>query len=422
MRDVAELEKVLAAAQMARQRGQGTEELRLLDQALRIAPADPRALNARGMRALGDRDFQRARAAFEGAATADPRQPALWMNLATAQRALRDEEGEQASLERALSIDRRQFIALLRLAELHERCGRQVEAARSWANVVQMASGINEPPPVVADALVRGQAFLALHNEALAARIDTALGSALADQGLVARRFQTCVDHMLGRRAIYHNQCAGIHYPFLPADEFFAREQFPWLADLEARTAAIRDEALALLSSGGDTIRPYVKQDPGTPPNKWSSLDNNLDWSACFLWEHGERKDEVCEQCPQTASALAAIPQNRIPGKAPSAFFSVLRPGAHIPPHTGVTNTRAIIHLPLVVPPGCRFRVGGETREWKVGEAFAFDDTIEHEAWNECGEPRIVLIFDVWNPHLTVDEQHFLIKLFEVTGQQSTAA
>jgi aspartate beta-hydroxylase len=129
------------------------------------------------------------------------------------------------------------------------------------------------------------------------------------------------------------------------------------------------------------------------------------------------KNEEVCARCPETAAALDAIPQNRVPGKAPSAFFSILKPGAHIPPHTGVTNTRAIVHLPLVVPPGCSFRVGGETREWRVGEAFAFDDTIEHEAWNRSAEPRIVLILDVWNPHLDAAEQDLLARFFDLTGR-----
>ena len=89
----------------------------------------------------------------------------------------------------------------------------------------------------------------------------------------------------------------------------------------------------------------------------------------------------------------------------PTAFFSVLRPRTHLPAHNGVTNSRAIIHLPLIVPEGCRFRVGGETREWRVGEAWAFDDTIEHEAWNDSDEPRVILILDAWNPLLTEAEK-----------------
>ena len=93
------------------------------------------------------------------------------------------------------------------------------------------------------------------------------------------------------------------------------------------------------------------------------------------------------------------------PGRAPNAFFSLLRPGKTIPPHTGVTNTRAIVHLGLDVPPACGFRVGGETRQWVEGTAFAFDDTIEHEAWNRSERRRAVLILDTWNPHLSERER-----------------
>jgi aspartyl/asparaginyl beta-hydroxylase (cupin superfamily) len=279
-----------------------------------------------------------------------------------------------------------------------------------------MAAAMPQRTPPVEDALVRGRAFLSRHTDDLGQRIDAALG------GQPSRRMAACVDHMLGRRAIYANQCAGIQFPFLPADEFFDRDLFPWFADLEARTPAIRAEALALLRDGGAGIRPYVRQEAGTPDNKWSGLDHNLDWSACFLWEYGVRNDDVCARCPETAAALAAAPQTDIPGKAPSAFFSILRPHAHIPAHTGVTNTRTIVHLPLVVPDQCRFRVGGETRAWREGEAFAFDDTIEHEAWNDSDEARIVLIFDVWNPHLTAEERTMLQQVYAITGQQAVGS
>jgi aspartyl/asparaginyl beta-hydroxylase (cupin superfamily) len=412
---------LLSAAAAARQQGRPTEEVRLLDDALKMAPADPRALNARGMAALGAGDFARARLCFAAATDADPSAVALWMNLATAERALGDQEGERASLDRALSIDRLHFMALLRLAELHQRRGAHKDAALAWQAVVQVATNASERPPVVEDALQRGQRFLAEHNRALASVLEASFGERVRALGAPGRRFAACLEHSLGKRQIYQNQCAGIHYPFLPADEFFDREHFAWMPELEARTAVIREEALRLIARGGEAIRPYVRQEPGTPQNKWSGLNENLAWSACFLWEYGERNDAVCTLCPETAAALERVPQNRIPGKAPTAFFSILKPGAHIPPHTGVTNSRAIIHLPLVVPSGCRFRVGGETRDWREGEAFAFDDTIEHEAWNTSSEPRIVLIFDVWNPHLSEDEQGLLAEFFEVVEQPRDA-
>jgi aspartate beta-hydroxylase len=410
---------LLNSAATARQAGQQANELLLLDEALALSPGNPRALNARGMAALKQGDHVQARSAFRAAAMADPNEPALWTNVATACRGIGDDDGERDALDHVLNIDRLDFMAQLRMAELHERRGDMVAAALGWTNVVQMAVQIDPQPPRVADALARGQAFLARHNAQTAATINAALGDRVAKLGTAARRFSACIDHGLGRRQIFQNECAGVYYPFLPADEFFDRSFFPWFADLEAKTDAIRDEALAVLVGGGASIRPYVRMEPGSPPTKWTALDGSLDWSACFLWEYGVRNDAVCELCPETAALLESLPQNHIPGKAPSAFFSVLRPRAHIPAHTGVTNTRAIIHLPLVVPPGCRFRVGGESREWRVGEAFAFDDTIQHEAWNDSDEVRIILIFDAWNPYLTTEEQGLLVDYFSLTGQST---
>jgi aspartate beta-hydroxylase len=414
------VEDLLRAAGQARGRGHAKEEVRLLDEAIALGPDDPRVQNARGMRALADRDAQLAVACFGRASASDPGEPALKINLATAFRAKGDDAGEQAALEAALAIDQLQFTPHLRLAELFERQGKTALAAKHWSAVAQMAAGMQQRSPGVSEAMARAHAFLDKHNRSFAAVLQDELGDLAEDES--TRRFRACVDHMLGQRRVFRNECAGVYYPFLPADEFFDRSHFPWFAALEARTPAIRQEALALLERGGEGIRPYVRQDPGTPENKWSALDQSLEWSACFLWEYGEKNEPVCVLCPETVAALEAVPQSRIPGKAPSAFFSILRPGARIPPHTGVTNTRAIIHLPLIVPGGCGFRVGGETREWREGEAFAFDDTIEHEAWNTSDEIRVVLIFDVWNPHLRPEEQDQLTKLFAVADRGIVSA
>ena len=222
---------------------------------------------------------------------------------------------------------------------------------------------------------------------------------------------------MLGRRRVYHNECAGLHFPFLPADEFFERRHFPWMSDVEARTDAIRAEFEALVSESLDGFTPYVTMDPGTPRNKWSGLDHSLDWASFFLWRYGARIEEACARCPQTVAALEALPLADMPRRAPTAFFSVLKPGTHLPAHNGVSNARAIVHLPLIIPSGCALRVGGETRKWEIGEAFAFDDTIEHEAWNDSDALRAVLIFDVWNPHLTEAERVLLRAFFAVADE-----
>ena len=409
----AEIQRKLVAAANARQQGSVQEETRLLDEVLAVAPDNPIALNTRGMRALNDGRADEAAQFFIRATNIEPGEPTLWVNLATAARAQSDTDLERNALTRVLELDRFHLTALLRKAELEERCNNVREASLNWSAMIQVASSMVDRSPAMDEAIRRGQAYLAAQRQSLSVELDQEFGAdRSADPDL--RRFNACMDFVLGRRAIYRNECYGIHYPFLPADEFFDKRLFPWLAEVEARTDAIRSEALSLLENPGEALRPYVRMDKGMPDNKWSGLDNSLDWGACFLWEYGEPNQPVLDRCPETAKALELAPQNRIPGKAPSAFFSVLKPGARIPPHTGVTNTRAIIHLPLVVPKGCWFRVGGETREWVEGEAFAFDDTIEHEALNPTDQIRIVLIFDVWNPHLTEREQELMTRFFAI--------
>ncbi len=97
-------------------------------------------------------------------------------------------------------------------------------------------------------------------------------------------------------------------------------------------------------------------------------------------------------------------------------MFSLLAPRTRIPPHTGVANTRLVCHLPLIVPPNCGFRVGASTREWKIGESFAFDDTIEHEAWNDSDELRVVFIFDLWQPSLSAEERSAIAAIISAAG------
>ena len=97
-------------------------------------------------------------------------------------------------------------------------------------------------------------------------------------------------------------------------------------------------------------------------------------------------------------------------------MFSLLAPGTRIPPHTGVANTRLVAHLPLIVPPTCGFRCGATTVEWRVGEPFVFDDTIEHEAWNSSDELRVVMIFDLWPPALSERERAAVARIIPASG------
>lgn len=386
------------------------------------APADParleqaRAANAAGMAALRAGNGAEAAVAFRRALEADPQAGPLWRNLAHAERLAGNDVAERAALDQALSLDRTDFVAQLRKAQNLERSGAEADALAAWSGALQLAQGIANPVPGLAEELAAGRAFVSAVQQRLGAGVDAALAPLESQlDETERRRIRAFADHALGRRRVYVNECAGVFYPFLPADEYFDAHHFPWFAELEAGADDIRAELHGLLAEGNPSIIPYVRLDDGTPQNKWSPLSHSYDWSACFLYEYGVPNQPVLDRCPKTAALLARLPLAQIPGKAPNAFFSMLKPQSAIPAHTGVTNTRAIVHLGLDIPPDCGFRVGGETREWQEGKAFAFDDSIDHEAWNRSDERRHILIVDTWNPHLTAHEQDAIVRYFAAT-------
>lgn len=299
-------ENLVILATRARQRGDHSEAGRLLEQARRAAPADPLILNALGMHELASGNPDGAIRHFEGAIEADPREPALWMNLAGAHRSRGDDAGERLALEGVLAIDQTHFLGQIRIADLHERTGKMALAANHWRAALSLAPPDAQLPPALVQRLAEARAFVAGCTRELTSSVDE--GLAAARRGLPpgeSRRFDAAVDLAFGRRAqVFANECSGLHFPFLPADEFFDRAHFSWMAELETRWEAIRDEFLALHADPADSIRPYVRQEKGTPLNKWTPLDNHLDWGAYFLWEYGQLNPGVAERCPVTVSEI----------------------------------------------------------------------------------------------------------------------
>jgi len=152
--------------------------------------------------------------------------------------------------------------------------------------------------------------------------------------------------------------------------------------------------------------------DTARPRTEFHGLRDNPEWSTLDLWDKGKRSP-LAADFGATAAAVEATDLPRISVRAPNVLFSKLSAGARIPAHHGMINTRLVCHLPLIVPPDCGFRVGGETRQWEEGKLLIFDDTIEHEAWNEGQSERVVLIFDVWHPDLDADERRAISVMFE---------
>lgn len=324
----------------------------------------------------------------------------------------KNHHAELIAADRALAADPRDLAALIAKGDALAGLGDTRSAASFYSSALRTAGdGRGLAPAVIAELR---RARVAVQNQAL--QFDAHLATSLAAAGFEATRssdrFALSLDLMAGRKQLYQQEPRFYLFPGLPQIQFQPRETLPWLAAVEAAAADIRAELDGLLAEP-HLFRPYVEPRADRPNTDASGMLANADWSALFLWKDGEEQPDIARRCPRTMAAMAEVPLCRVPGRTPSILFSKLKPGARIPPHHGLINTRLICHLPLIAPPGSRFRVGNDAREWREGQAWAFDDTIEHEAANDSGQDRTILIFDVWKPEMTEEERALVSALFQ---------
>ena len=398
---------LFAQASEAWREGRHEAATQILQTMIESQPRHIIALNTLGMIALNGGNADRAIHYLERAAAAEPGAAPIWFNLFQAYDLAGDLDGGMASLDRALTIDPYYVPAVLMKAELLDKLGRRQESLAMYRAILAVEPNSDSLPEPARRALARGLELVRAEDDRQAAALANPLAevhAAWPDADF--HRADAYVAQRTGRRKVYVQQPINGHFPYLPAIEFFAAGDFPWFAQIEAETDQIRSELLGLLADPeGAGFRPYIAFDPTQPVNQWAELNHSRRWSAGFFWEDGVRNEANIARCPATAAALEKLPLLDIPSKGPTALFSILDAHSRIPPHTGSDNVRATVHLPLVVPDGCGLRVGSETRIPAAGMAWAFDDTIEHEAWNDSDEPRAILIFDIWNPLLTEPER-----------------
>ena len=321
-------------------------------------------------------------------------------------RAAGDLAGAALALDEALAIDPYDYVALLSKGAVTERRSGERAAAPVYRNALKVGPPDDRLPPPLKAPTERARAVVARVDEALEEHLRAATAAVASECSDAARRrFDESIGILSGRKRVYTQEPVLLHYPRLPAIPFYEREHFPWLPKLEAATSMIQGELTGALEAARDDFAPYIAFPKDAPVNQWGELNHSRRWSSFFLWKDGTRQDGACRLCPQTAALLDELPLAEQPGFAPTAMFSALEAHTRIPPHTGSTNVRLLCHLPLIRPGPARFRVGAETRDWKMGQAWVFDDTIEHEAWNDADQLRVILIFDVWNPFVEEGEK-----------------
>ncbi|XP_040921583.1 aspartyl/asparaginyl beta-hydroxylase isoform X2 [Toxotes jaculatrix] len=166
---------------------------------------------------------------------------------------------------------------------------------------------------------------------------------------------------------------------------------------LERNWRTIRDEALAVMDRNTGMFVPEEE-----------NLREKGEWGQYTLWQQGRKVGNSCQGVPKTCALLERYPE-ATGCKRGQIKFSVMQPGTHVWPHTGPTNCRLRMHLGLVIPKqGCRIRCTDQTREWEEGKVLIFDDSFEHEVWQEADSYRLIFIVDVWHPELTQHQRQTL--------------
>ena len=398
-------------AQAALRAGNPRRAAQLWQMLLERAPGHGPALFGLAQLRYREGALPEARALLERLVALDGRAKQQWIHLAVVCMAQGDAAAEEEAIRRALVIDPTDLVALILRAGFLTRQGKRHAAARAHGAVAAVAPPLAQVPPELRPAVQEALAYRDQYDAEFGQFLDGHLAPLLGElRGEGLGRFTESLDIMLGRKRRYDPQPALFHFQGLAPVTFFPRRDFPWLDAFEAETEAIRAEFLAT-QAGADGFTPYIQYGTDQPLRQWAELNNSLRWSAFHLIEAGKVNDANAARCPRTMALLAGAPQPDQPGRTPVAMFSVLKPKTRIPPHCGVSNVRLVTHVPLVVPPGCGFRVGNDVRAWEEGRAWVFDDTIEHEAWNDGDAPRAILMFDIWHPHLTGPERALVTAL-----------
>lgn len=366
-----------------------------------------------GLNALQSGDAANAQVLLGRAIDAGYRHPDVFVALGYAHKNQGAKEAAAAEFTRALSLDPRHLRALLAKAETLQDLGRETEAVGFYASALKLTPDPESTPKDLRAVFSRGFELMQRRH----AQLETALNERFSNLETLKQRsprFAESVDILLGHARPHYQKPTKFYYPGLPERAVYDRADFDWAEEIEAQTGAILEELQVVLAEGDIHLRPYLEVDEGMPRLRDSDLINNIDWGAYYLWRHGEIVADAAERCPRTIAALGAAPLDFLSKQAPSNLFSVLKPGAHIPPHHGMLNTRLICHLPLIIPPNCALRVGNQLVEWKLGELIIFDDSVEHEAWNRSDETRVILLFEIWKPELSREERAEISALFEI--------
>jgi aspartate beta-hydroxylase len=359
---------------------------------------------------------------LELATRINPNNAALWRSLALTHIALGQLPEAETALQRCLQLAPKMHAARLHLGKVLEQQGQHSAAMKTYLQALSEAqrAGLwlnaeTTPTWLVHDVNHAADiANLGRHElyDALMQPLWTRYGK---DD---MQRIDLCVKGILGFIQLSSSnpkqKPTFMLFPGLPETPVFNNALFPWFEQLEDNFESIRIEAEQVLSQQHG-LSPFLALSETDKTSDYLG-GQQPNWNAYFFYRHGEAFAKHHAECPNTATALEALPLVRIAEHAPEICFSVLTAGTHILPHYGTSNIRSVVHLPLIVPEHCALKVLDSIVPGKAGKCFAFDDTFLHEAWNRGQSTRVILLMDTWNPHLTEVEKLALQEVVAQTG------
>jgi len=429
----ANVDIVAAALERARQlsaEGRGEEALPEYNRVLAAQPEHAEALLFLGSRDMALGRPQTAIDYLQRAAQSSPDEAQVHLTLGSAYLAARRLDEARTTLARCLELAPKAYVARLQYAIALEQSGDAKTALPNFFGAIMQAQ---EQGRWMSDAstapMLRAQVKHAMRvtYEGRKRLFEALLAPHVARHGEAEMaRVAKCLKIYLGEIPPNYPDTRQIpkflYFPDLPAATYFDRKLFAWYEILESRWTDVRDEMKAVLHEP-DALAPFLGDHPPEAMKSYLGGIENPVWDAYFFYRHGDRFDAHHARCPLTSAALESLPTLvRIRDHAPEVCYSVLTPGTHILKHRGVTNTRLVTHLPLVIPQHCAINVGGEEKVWREGEVFSFDDTYEHEAWNRSDKTRVVMLMDVWNPYMTAAECEAVTGLIEGIGDFNEVA
>lgn len=392
----------------------------------RVLAEDPfnlEALNIVGLANLRLGQLHHARDLLGRAVAVSPGHASSHHHLGRAAELLGDLEAARASYARATQLSSTLPAARLHLAAVLEQLGDDhgalVQYARVMSDMQSQGRWVDPAttPPALVSLVAHAAQVVRAGRRALFFSLLEPLVAEFGREGLgrIERMLRV---HLQEEAATYpdpRQQPTFLYLPGLPATPWFARDLFPWVEAFEALTGDIRSELEARLGATAGSEDVFSTAELAA--QNLQGARGAPSWTGYYFYRHGERREANCAACPVTSTALAGLPLSHVRDHGPEVLFSVFTPGTHLLPHRGVTNTRVVAHLPLIVPADCALRVGGEVHAWQEGRVVVFDDTYEHEAWNRSDQVRVVLIFDLWNPHLTELERAAVARLVVAMGE-----